>query len=465
MDLPAPARWAIWTLVVAALVTLFVFFRLNYQTRVINGDDWIVLGVSHGMAERGDLDTNWAVNPVPKEFRYPQYNFSAYNLVGHAILTVVGRPEIEIPVLRAANLAFQGLAALLLALALRNARAPPWGVALGVLLFVVAPGPVHDAHMLRAESLLYLLFAVVVWAATSPRPLLLRVAAAGLAIGFGAASKVTFLAAGLVMAPLVLIEVWRTPRWGVLLMLAAGVSAAAGFAAGAPHALANPDAFLEGMKVLNAQYSHGQPPHSLVDYSPWAQALWIGSFFVILYGPLLPAGLAGVGLARLPPWAFGLWLSAAATALWSVSEKTFFERNLALAVVAACVLLGWLSARRPRTAAAIGLVSLVPMLWWSWHILYETLDHDLRRTAWERAQGLQVAKYVYVFDPPPADISRCDGVFGVRHFGDGWTERGLATLDARGERRMARYEGRFHLVPVSTLQNFLDRDVIYYACR
>jgi hypothetical protein len=458
-------KWALWALGAAAIAAVMVYFRLNYQTRLLNGDDWIVLGVAQGMAERGDLNTNWAVNPVPPEWVQPQFNFSSYNLVSHGILSLAPDWLAPIPVLRGANLVYQALTVLLLALALKNARTPGWGIALASALFAIAPAFVHDAHMLRTESLLYLLFAIVVWAATSPRRLWIRVAVAGLAIGFGAASKINFLATGLVMAPAVLIALRQAPARGVRLMLVAGLSSAAGFAVGAPYALLDPAAYLEGLQILNAQYAGGHRPHSRVAYDLFGLAAWVGSFFLVLYGPLVLAGLVIPALNRPPAWVVGVWLSSAATFLWFLQQRTFFERSFSLAVIGAILLIGWLAGRRPRTALAIALASAMPMLWWSQQILEETLDHYMRRWRWEQAQGLVVAKYVQGFVTPPADVSRCRGVFGVMDFNDDWTDGTLAALDARGKRRLAHYRSRFHLVPTSTLQNFLDHDVVYYACR
>lgn len=461
----SPLRRVLWTLVAVAIGAAFLYFRLNYQTRLLNGDDWIVLGVAEGMAQRGDLNTNWAVNPVPKEFKYPQYNFSSYNLLAHAVLSAAPENLPRIPVLRAANLVFQGLAAVLLALALRNARAPAWGVAAGTALFVVAPGVVHDAHMLRTESLLYLLFAIVIWSATSPRALVLRVSVAGLAIGFGTASKVTFLASGLVMAPLVLLTLRERPRTTLLLLTAAGACCALGFVIGAPYAIVQPDAFLEGLRVLREQYAGGHLPHSRADYDPLQQAWWIASFFAVLYGPFILASLAAPLLARPPAWVMGLWLSSGVSFAWFVSQQVFFERNFSLAILAAATLIGWLAASRPRIAGTIAIVSAAPMLWWSQQILEETLDHHLRRSQWEEARGLDVSHYAYGFLLPPPDTFQCRGVVGLIDHNDDTTPEVVAALAARGERLVARYEGRFHLAPTSTLHSFLDSDVIYYACR
>lgn len=457
--------WLVWTLVAAAVAAAMLYFRLNYQTRLLNGDDWIVLGVAQGMAERGDLNTNWAVNPVRPEFRLPQFNFSAYNLTSHLVLSLVPDRFPDIPVLRAANLVYQALAVLVAALALRNARVPAFGIALSAALFAIAPTIVHDAHMLRTESLLYLLFAVVLWASTSPRPLVARVAVAGLAIGFGAASKITFLATGLVMAPAVLLALREAPRTSLAAMLAAALSSAVGFVLGAPYALLDPQAYVEGLRFLNNQYAGGQPPHSRVIHSPWGQAVWIASFFLVTCGPLVLAGLVAPALARPPAWVVGVWLSSIATFLWFFNQRVFFERNFSLAVLGAIVLVGWLAAHRPRLAAILAVVSALPMAWWSQQILEETLDHHLRRTQWEQAQGLQVARYVYGWEIPPRSVARCQGVYGLLEYNDDWTPRTLEVLARRGERPIARYDSRFHLAPTSTLQNFLDADVIYFPCR
>jgi hypothetical protein len=156
---------------------------------------------------------------------------------------------------------------------------------------------------------------------------------------------------------------WAFRRLGVSLGLGA-VGVCAGFAMGAPGAVANPGAFWRGIDYLAAQYAGLHPPHSRLEGGFVAPVL-VGYFWSVLGAGMIAAGLVGtVGLAARKRW-LELALLAAPVMLFVVYFSTrtvFFERNLSHVVPLFCALaaVGLIAAGKwlaPRTGAKAGYLT------------------------------------------------------------------------------------------------------------
>lgn len=346
-------RWLAPVLVVlVGLILRVAHVDKNYG----HPDETITFEVVGHMRSSGDWDTNWAKAPkLESSFRYDQYNFSSY-MYGTFFFY---RAAKWVPGLEAWRSRDQGFwvyrmfSALLatvvvaqawwLALRLAGARA---GLAAGALVAVV-PLLVQDAHYIRPEAFVTVLtMAAVLWSLplATKRWANLRLLAASAALGLAIASKVSILA--LVWLPLVPVIVagiserkWVFRRLGVSLGLGA-LGVCAGFAMGAPGAVANPGAFLRGIEYLTAQYAGLHPPHSRFEGGIVAPVLG-GYFWSVLGASMIAAGLVGtVGLAVRKRW-LEVALLAGPVVLFVVYFSTrtvFFERNLSHVVPLFCAL-------------------------------------------------------------------------------------------------------------------------------
>ena len=280
---------AYWTCVLA----LFVALRLNLSDAQLNIDELIPVKVSQAMSARGALDPNWRFGDLPWFWNGDQYNFYFYNIVAHGMLKAgAWFGASALPALRLANVVFQLFALAFSINALRRLGVGTFGLALAGMLLAVAPGMVQDAGMARPESLIYLVVALQLWALTLPLTEVRRTFLFGALIGTGSAIKVTYaLTASLLVAMWAMSWDARLGRW-LLAAVALGAGAALGFAAAAPYAVIHPVVFMNGLAALAETYNSGLPPHSLPQFDLLHQGLWIGTYFLQLYGPLLPAALA-----------------------------------------------------------------------------------------------------------------------------------------------------------------------------
>ena len=464
LNTPAVAVVAYWSCLLAAFVAL----RLNLSDVQLNIDELIPIKVSEAMRARGDLDPNWKFADLPWFWNRDQYNFYFYNIVAHAVVTLGSWfGAAPLPALRLANVVFQ-LCALGFAVdALRRLGAGAFGVAVGGALLAVAPGLVQDAGMARAESLIYLVTAVQVWIVTLRLGEWKRALLFGLVLGIGCAIKVTYLMTGSLLVVVWLLA-WaeRPHRWlrGAL-ALAAGV--ALGFAAAAPYAVIRPTVLMSGLAALAETYNTGLPPHSLQKFDLLQQVLWIGGYFVQLYGPVLLAALAApfllAGRARV--LAIAAIVFATLVFVYFVGKSVFFERNFSHVLIpillAAALAVAGLRPLAWRLAAAAILA--LYMGYWSVQIARATHDRDAI-ARFEAANGLAPSERL-PFDASVdrKEPARCDTISLIDH-NDRWTADFLALLDAQGFVPIARYRGRFSPLVTSTLHTYLDSDVHYFRC-
>jgi hypothetical protein len=360
---------------------LFVVLRLD-RGSIQNIDEVIPLTVSRAMAAAGHLDTNWALaDGLPKFAHIPTYLFSSYILVCHAALSVTSFVE-PLIVLKTLNILLQSFGVLAFLAGIQRLDAPYTVRFLTLLLLAAAPGLIHDAHMARPESLLFMFTGIVFWLAAMGPPTPARALGFGLVIGLGVATKITFVFVSLIAAPLFVAALWRAPLFGAALVAMAAAGTVGGYVAGAPYSLFNLDATLNGFQVLRDQYAGGHPPHSHLSPSLIRQIWWIISFHLVVYGPGLLTASVLVAIRRPPAPIAGLLLYAAFFTSWFAFEAVFFERNFILVFVALIVILACYTMHLSPLSMLLAALSLPPMLWWSSQIAIVSNWGDGRRT-WE----------------------------------------------------------------------------------
>jgi hypothetical protein len=437
------------------LLAAFTALRLDLRARITNIDESIPIAVSYAMYSSGRLDPNWARAELTPSLRYPQYNFYTYNIASHAVLKLMKFVTVDpLVLLRFANLAYQAIAIAAVVAALWNAGASAMVLWLAAALLTVAPALVHDAHMARPESFLYMLFGLAVLAATLPMGLVARASLVGAVVGIGTACKITFLATGLVFLPFL----WPVSRQALPAATVAAAATVAGFAISAPYALFNFDVLMNGMRYLFAQYASAHPPHSLLEPSVLGSLAWTAEFLLKLYGPLIPAALILPLFWLRSPLVIGLWLSALAVILYFAPKPVLFERNLSLGIFAAAVVLAVL-AQRSRLALACALLALLPMTWWSWQI---AASNTRRFNTFAAAHLTQPAP---VSDAWQADLANCRGRILLRDYGDQLSARLIARAASDGHQIVARYHSRFEALPASTLQAYIDSGHVLLRCK
>jgi hypothetical protein len=171
-------------------------------------------------------------------------------------------------------------------------------------------------------------------------------------------------------------------------LLAVPVAISAGFAAGAPHALAHPEAFRHGVQHLAAQYAWLHPPHSHYDPAPVGDMM-LRYFGATLGWPMLVAFLIGGGvLLRARRWQEAIVLVGPVLLFggYFATRSVFFERNLSHVVPLLCVVAAFgvvasvraLVALAPTRAsaafapaAALALLGLAATpAWWSGKLIF-----------------------------------------------------------------------------------------------
>lgn len=355
-------RW-IGPVVLAAVA---MALRVAYYDRdYVHADEPITVEVVGHMRSSGDWDTNWAKANLEKGLRYDQYNFSSHlraTFVFYRLIKLV--PGLESWRSQDRGFWVYRMFSVLLATAVvlqtwwlaRRMAGPRTGLAAGALV-AVAPILVQDAHYSRPEAFLtMIMMAAAEVSLPSGQYRAWRVFAGALLVGLAVACKVSMLAlVWLPLVPLLTAERIGWPkRWLVALGLVA-VGLVAGFALGAPGALANPAAFRHGVEYLARQYAGLHPPHSNVDGGMVAGML-AGYFTATLGWVVIAAGGVGtVALCVRRSWAEAA-VTAGPVALfvgYFCTRSVFFERNLSHVVPLFCVLAavglavfgGWMSRR------------------------------------------------------------------------------------------------------------------------
>jgi hypothetical protein len=372
-----------------------------------------------------DLDTNWAHTPLGSDFGVAQYNFSSYYLTlsllerirgaagAHPVDQGIGN---RIVFYRACSAGF-GTLGLALAMLLAY-RIQGWGLALAAGLWIaVNPLLVQDSHYARPEAFLTLMALGLVWLcgprrfAPGWRPLV-----AGLVFGFLVACKVTLLFWFWLPLAACFQDAgdWARCSWGARLGRAslAAAGALAGFAAGAPRAVADMGGYLAGLRYLRNEYGHSiissshYPSAPVYDFLGRYLAETVGWGIALFFA----VGLAHSIAARRWRLLLTVYLPALSLAAFLGARLVFFERNFShampLYLLGAGVGLGALGDlgligrwRRPLFFVLAAAAALVPA---------ELTGRMVFRGfsgLFERQREPQLARFLAALQLPAADMS------------------------------------------------------------
>ncbi len=451
------------------MVILFVALRLNLSDAMLNIDELIPLKVSEGMSSRGDLDPNWRLADLPWFWNIDQYNFYLYNIVAHGVLQAgawLSAPPL--PALRLANLVFQVFAFAFCIDAVRRIGLGRFGLALVGALLTVAPGMVQDAGMARPESLLYLIVALQIWILTLGLSAQWCGFLFGVILGLGVGIKVSYALAVVMIAVPWAISWRQRPSVEVLggaALLCVGT--ALGFVAGAPYEVVHPRAFLSGLATLAEQYNFGQPPHSLQSYDPVSEALWIGRYFIELYGLVPLAALAAPFLLKgsTRNLGAGFVLVWVLLFVYFAGKAVFYERNFSFTLIPMLLAVGLATTalRQNYWRVTAAVVLLLPMGYWSIQIASAANDRaSLRR--FEAMNGLSPSLRLDFADVRANEVPASCQTVAIEDFNESWTAAYLVMLEGNGFHPIARYRSRFSTLVTSTLHTYLDTDVHYFRC-
>lgn len=440
------------------IAATFYWTRTDSPPALFNMDEGIAPAVASAMLERHDFNGNWNLaNTISEHFKYDQHNFYSYHLIAMPF-TVVGDVMASITRLRYLNFFMQGFAIILASLALNLSAVPISRVLTVSLALTIAPVMVMDSHIARAESLLYLLLAGLCLTAAFRSKNPARFVIAGLLLGFGSASKVTFVAAGVIFLPEICRWITADARSVIRPILLAIASAVAGFAIGAPYAILEPAVFFNGVASLMRQYSTEHPPHSfsgdgVLDYVSHLVlfcTITSGAIWACLY----------VKPRQQADWLLGLAIFAGGTFAYFAIKPVFFERNIGLALFAAIVVA--FAIRRSRLATAALFSSLAVMASWSWNIA------DVAKNRSDRLNNFEVAMFGASVPhnwPYPTAIGMLDGCAGIVGLIDYEDPLSKDMIQQIGADPVATFEGRFSMIPTSTLQAYLETTIRYYQCK
>lgn len=454
-----------------ALVLAFVWLRLPPEaTRILNIDEFIPIAVSDSMDALGRLDPNWTHADLPDFFRYDQYNFYLYMIVGHVAQLVGGWfGGADVTALRVLNIVLQGAAAILLVDGLRRRGVDLTAILATAVATAFAPSLIPDAVLARPESLVFFLTALCFWFACLNTRLAVRAALIGFTCGLGAAVKLTFPAVG--AAALVALWAFHRPSLKTLSVLGAATAAGAmgGFVLGAPYALIHFDVFLNGLQALARQYDGLHPPHSALHGWPLSSLFWTLRHFVEFYGLWIAVAVAGVYLAdRQTRWAILALLAPMAVYIAYFSTKTvFFERNFAAALPLVFVAFGLgfsqVSQRLGRHAVRLPLLAVIaaPGALIAAQIAEAAYSADHRLAEFVSRNGLSAYAPLpvnsFTETPPPP----C-GQFVLQTYNDQFTARYQTILEANGYIPVARFQSRFAPLAASTLHTYFESSFIFY---
>ncbi len=493
-------------LILALSLAAVVSHWLVLEGAYLQPDEEIARAVVSRVLVTGNSDTNWARTDVVSAFRYNQFNFSSYYLAAAWVERGLGRMQADIDDqavlrlhLRQQSCVLGGFVILLAGLLGLRLSAPIAGVA-AALLTAACVTLFQDSIYARPEAfvtLLTLLFAHVSISRSMGCGLMLI--ATGLLVGILLATKVTF--AALLPFPLMILTVRlaRTNRSSVLsawpALLGYGlmytVAVGAGFALGAPYAIAAPREYLQGIQTLLHEYGSGHWPHGVPDASlPGRFSNGLRYLVYTLGVPCLLLALAALA------WQFrrrnGLVMLAVAgpllTLLFFLQTPVFFERNFSHALPILFVLCGMGLAllgefirktlpTKPRLLPALAVVAVLVLTACPPLAVNERLFDLLRLDDYlpkVEAEQQRISDHgaLNVFAVPTVltDISAIPQmrgglcgqvVYRIVDYGDPYTQKQLADFLALGYRLESRIRGPFSGAPTSTLNTYHATDVVF----
>jgi hypothetical protein len=351
----------------------FVLRFAYYDSDAIHPDEPITLAVVEYLQIPGTWDTNWNLTNVREEFNYDQYNFSAYFYAAYLFHSVFEKlPGLGGFLEENEDLhVYRLFSVLLSSIVLVQA----WRLSLKIGdrmlsiyatgLISVTPILIQDAHYARPEPLttvLVLAAISLVWPSTKVS--IKKLFLAAILIGLLIAIKISMIA--LIWLPLVtiLLASYPSQKDRVKALSYASViiltGAFLGFLIGAPGAIIDPEAYINGVQYLQSQYANLHPPHGHSDGGMVGDML-TGYFWTTLGTFAMLAGMVGTGRAIYKKQNATLLLIVLPVVLFAgyfMTRSVFFERNLSHVVPLFCILSGlgvttciqWIATKWPRYA-------------------------------------------------------------------------------------------------------------------
>jgi len=487
----AQLRW--WVPLVAILVLGFGLRAAYYDRGYAHPDEPITKEVVGHMRKSGDLDTNWAKAPtLSVDLRYDQYNFSShlyatywfYRFTKLVPGTLGWRSD------REGFVVYRFFSVLLATLVVWQAmrlgeRLGGRGAALGAgWLTAWAALLVQDAHYARPEAFVTaLMLALVAWCWPREKLRVVAVAAGSITVGLLVACKVSMLLIG--WMPLVpLVAAWRgaarKQRTAALASWLPGV--VGGFVAGAPGAVADPAALVNGIEFLMNQYAGLHPPHSRLEGGAVAP-LMAGYFVATLGWPVILSACGGAGvLVWRRRWAELVLVGGPVVLFvgYFSTRSVFFERNLShvlplflgLAAVGAMAAAEALGRRVRGSVRVLAPVVFAVLVVASWRVTGPLINMEFSGKGAERHQAFEAElreKFIEVDwkevlllnDGPLVELEarmkrdHCPVLLRVTDFNDEWSAYNLSLLAPRFQARLVGdYPGMFAHVPACTLHTY-----------
>jgi len=441
----------------AFVAILFIILRIEFSDGPINVDENIAPSVARSMVERGDFNGNWrlAENIMPY-FKRDMHNFYSYNLFAIPFLKPTENETIA--ALRSANIALQLGALAFIWFAMKNGGIAFWRRFYTSTAIAVLPTMAFDAHLARAESLLYFLAAAVIFVASVNRSVLLRWSLAAFIIGVGTASKLTFAATAIIFLPEGLKLLRNEPTKTIRLLAISALAMLAGFAATSPYTFIEPNVFFDGLGRLMRQYSTQHLPHSNPGTGMLDWASHLALFAVGISGAACIA--IRTPLRSSPNWMIGLSIMASVIYIYFATKPVFFERNISLALLASIIVA--FSLPRWRSTNLILTASLIVMTYWSINIALLSSSRGSQITEWEINKFGMAIDRTWPLTGAADLLSTCgDRIIGVSDYGDVTSQR---IKNEIGIEPMATRNGAFSKLPTSTLNTYLETSIDYYQC-
>lgn len=410
-------QWGPASVTLVCLISLLIWVRFtSIQYHYGHPDEIIAMAVSANMLNTLTIDTNWKLAPLPESFRYPQYNFSGYNLLSAAIRSVFGNAALpedqtDLRLLRGASV-FLSLCTIFLTYMLaKQWFTPRVGIAAA---FIVTASPLlyQDSLYARPETFLTacLLLALWLlgWKVSRPR---FAVFASCVLFGLLISTKISTILL-LPLVPLTMFQAYchetrsaivrtnlRKPLQECLRQFTAmipicllGISC--GFVLGAPMALLNIPEYISGIQALTFQYTTGHWPHGVADAS-FLERLgyglrWLVGTHGVAFVAFVISGILALA-KRTSLYVFLLVVTVSIIVLRFCSYPVFFERNLShlfpiLAIVCAVGIISVASFVSSNSRVQVGLIALLTVI-----------------TVW---RPMQVSSFIFFEELPGRQSSR-----------------------------------------------------------
>ena len=355
--------WIVFALfAIASLVSVLGWHIANLTAPNVfmHIDAPIPLAVKDHIREVNWPDTNWAHADLPNYKDNGQYNFSSY-ILGFTLFDNLSALKDDVDLSLFTVVCWLAYITVMVVSAGRTLGS--LGASIVAAALAATPLLVQDSFYGRPESFLTLLTAAAF--ALSARDRWVSQLAASFFAGLGLACKVSFAPFVIVTVIAPLLLQGKRGAWRAYCSLPAVVL---GFALGAPGAVVDPSAFLEGVEYLRRQYAGYHWPHGSMVGGLIPQIGFAISYYLATIGPI---ALILLLLAPVTQLAFALkpkveWnvrapqlhllafsLAAAATVIYFSSERTFFERNISHAVPILWFVVAWVCVSVCRSGTGV----------------------------------------------------------------------------------------------------------------